>query len=796
MNGVSAQLYSFGYEGTNLPSRDSHEIDHWGFYNTNSYTSKIPQVVLTSGTCPGTFTGANREPDSLRSRANLLNRITNRTGGYTEFVYSAHDYYDPATSSTKITGGARIRVQRSCTEDGSCLSQFYFYKNFSNSNSSGTLNEQPKYYRFQSAISFPVGARTYINRVSQSMDDLFDVSGYHLGYSNVTVKNVRLNESQQWVRNGYEKYYYTSFNDHGDDPPAQVQYTLSSGSISSTTAASANAYPYTTNSPRFWERGLLDLHQVYAESGKLLRETDNVYNYTASITKSVTGFKAAWTGYDLYFTYYIAGKYLLNSRPFYQSNVYTTTYDQNTSVGDNSKYTKTATDYVYDTQYLLPIQSTTYNALNPSSKDIVKIKYPVHWPCVGPCNGGPETHALTTMIANNQISTPVETLHISEEGGVQKLVAANVRKFLEYGNPLVVKPSSDWQITSILNMTGTNPYVSPSANYSTGAFTIDSRYRLSTSYTLYDQTTGNVVQGNGRDQVVRRFKWDDDPGETNSVVEELTQNYGAPTSFKTTYTYKPLVGMTSQKDANNVTTSYEYDALNRLKIVKDNSGNILSRTKTRQSTEGNIAIIEFSGNQVVNQTVDIQDAGGAAGSGYTTLWDFGDGTTFNGTSPGAWKTYTSPGSYNVTLTKTHPDYGTASAMKKITILPLPSVSLCVDGPVQGDLANPNTGVIYGACTVGTPGAYGTVSVTASPANGCGGYTYSWSYIIRYPNGTYGTPTSFGSNSATVVSPLSSSPTDHTITCTVTDACGNVTTDDVRILLYNSNDTGGGGQQQN
>lgn len=42
----------------------------------------------------------------------------------------------------------------------------------------------------------------------------------------------------------------------------------------------------------------------------------------------------------------------------------------------------------------------------------------------------------------------------------------------------------------------------------------------------------------------------------------------------TTYTYDPLVGMTSETDENNVTTFYEYDAFNRLKCIKDQFGNI------------------------------------------------------------------------------------------------------------------------------------------------------------------------------------------------------------------------------
>lgn len=44
-----------------------------------------------------------------------------------------------------------------------------------------------------------------------------------------------------------------------------------------------------------------------------------------------------------------------------------------------------------------------------------------------------------------------------------------------------------------------------------------------------------------------------------------------------TYTYDPLVGVTSMTDANNVTIYYDYDSLQRLWLVKDQAGNIVKR---------------------------------------------------------------------------------------------------------------------------------------------------------------------------------------------------------------------------
>lgn len=46
-------------------------------------------------------------------------------------------------------------------------------------------------------------------------------------------------------------------------------------------------------------------------------------------------------------------------------------------------------------------------------------------------------------------------------------------------------------------------------------------------------------------------------------------------STMVTYTYSPLVGITSSTDQNGITTYYEYDSLNRLKSIKDNRRNVI-----------------------------------------------------------------------------------------------------------------------------------------------------------------------------------------------------------------------------
>lgn len=62
----------------------------------------------------------------------------------------------------------------------------------------------------------------------------------------------------------------------------------------------------------------------------------------------------------------------------------------------------------------------------------------------------------------------------------------------------------------------------------------------------------------------------------NAIIDEVRLH--PADALMTTYSYEPLVGITSETDAKGMTTYYEYDAFKRLKNIKDQHGNILKQT--------------------------------------------------------------------------------------------------------------------------------------------------------------------------------------------------------------------------
>ncbi len=60
-------------------------------------------------------------------------------------------------------------------------------------------------------------------------------------------------------------------------------------------------------------------------------------------------------------------------------------------------------------------------------------------------------------------------------------------------------------------------------------------------------------------------------------LNKIRLGLGSAKTLVNTFTYKPLVGMTSQTDASGKTTYFEYDAATRLQHIKDLNGNILKK---------------------------------------------------------------------------------------------------------------------------------------------------------------------------------------------------------------------------
>lgn len=85
--------YTFSYiTPTIFPARLSKSQDHWGYFNGANNSTLLPKVN-DYGFNYITYTSANREINTDKSKIGLLNRIIYPTKGYTDFAYESNDYY-------------------------------------------------------------------------------------------------------------------------------------------------------------------------------------------------------------------------------------------------------------------------------------------------------------------------------------------------------------------------------------------------------------------------------------------------------------------------------------------------------------------------------------------------------------------------------------------------------------------------------------------------------------------------------------------------------------------------------
>ena len=181
---LDVPLYQFVYFGEGpgervLPSFTSKSQDHWGFYNTNNFSTL--------------FGSANRSPNLARTRANTLKKIIHTTGRVEEFQYQLNTYQN-ASLSVQSVGGLRIHkiIQSDVEGNNQKTVKEYFYDDYySNytvkSPTSGVVFNQPlmRYtYRVQgSDPSFEVESEF-------SHERLNDANGSHIAYQYVKVKNL------------------------------------------------------------------------------------------------------------------------------------------------------------------------------------------------------------------------------------------------------------------------------------------------------------------------------------------------------------------------------------------------------------------------------------------------------------------------------------------------------------------------------------------------------------------------------------------------------------------------------
>ncbi len=228
----------------------------------------------------------------------------------------------------------------------------------------------------------------------------------------------------------------------------------------------------------------------------------------------------------------------------------------------------------------------------------------------------------------------------------------------------------------------------------------------------------------------------------------------------TTYTYDPLIGVTSITGPGGYTTYYTYDPQNRLEYIEDKEGKVLQQYNYHYQLPELIASTAASASSVASGSAVSFTTTAAGGSGnFSYKWTVSNATLNQVTT-------TSTGSFSVTATASHAPSFTLTCEvtdtqtgEKVTTSKQVTVSVSFPSLSVGNIAVSPSGI---SKSVGQ-----SVQYSIAVSGGSGNYRYQWSKTNSQGTINYTNNTPVFTNTV-----VSSDCFSFTIKCIVTDLTTN------------------------
>jgi len=699
-----------GYSGTGvnyyeLPPRDSYHFDHWGYWNaggvlTNNY-QKYPRLQNASvPELPGVnyqlSTGVDRVPYLDYALANILTRIDHPTGGYTKYEYYGNN----------SRGGARIVSIKSYDESDQLVSGSSY--NFVG----------------ETAVPWPSFHYMYdqgtdkLAIYQRSKSSALGLNGPRAGFNTATVTDLM----------GQGKVVYTFNNDYRSVStlPTRSQWGGTTDNYSSQGSISNILYPpYPLYSMIYFDRGSYDMVQSYDAADNLVSEKTYTYDpyniaedYVVSNLALEVNKEVEIVGIGTYTGVFLS-KYDIAVRTNRLASVTDTFYDTGGNVASTTTF-----DY-HPTYKNLRTTSTAVKNDDYGSKSLTK--YP------GDISSSTlhDVPTLSAMVGQNIIGIPVQQesqIHLPD-------YATNEYKT----NGVSITSFKTEQGLKVPNKTYTLPLDAPVA---AGSWSEASMIEV--NHMVSYNADGLVAQQVGLDGVTTNYTYDSDGYLIQTDVNGRT----------TDYAYNPLVGIQQVTDANNRKVTYEYDQRNRLLQTRNDDDEITTRYRYESASDDpNLnAEIGIQFNSTEGNKEDFQHSFSLYNINCpygecSYSWNWGDGNSGEtGTSES--HTYINPGTYNVEVTITNPEYATPVIVTKSVSIANYNLSATIN-------INPNGAGQYEDFLHGF-----SLSNNYCPTGGC---TYSWNWGDGTTNGTGLTPSHWFKE-----------PGDHDVTVTITNSTYNET----------------------
>ena len=576
---LSSSKYFFDYYNTNnLPSYYTFGIDHWGFWNgKDTNTELVDPGTYDVLTGDYTLNGTVRGPNLNLYNVGLLNKITYPTGGNTVFEYESPTYgkrverisnsaFLPIlTNNGGSIGGARIKKIFNYSQNGVLANEkeYQYTTALNGSTSSGILMNWPRYLYFIEWKSNDgvIYQSLYLKSSSNVQQNTLD--SYNIGYSKV----FEIDKNKGYVEHNFYDYNdrpdlmsdASNIRNLTDDPPH-------SGVIPSYPVNLAKNFKNLFGTDRSVLRGKPKSDIIYSQNSTLpLKKVE--YSYTDNISfnpntildekkyVAINHQSGEWVqGYKKYFNSSYLQKKII------------TEYLQGSIIVSN-------TEYFYDNPINLGLSRQKDNL--PGS-NVIETTYKY----ADELNVG-------KLIGANMLGVPLKT--IVEKNG-KKIDGTEIK----YNNAINLLPSAINKFNK-QTLNSPNPTVSQEISYDE----YDDKGNL-LQYTSRSNIPTTIIWGYNKKYPIAKIEGAEfNDIKANTLISAIISAADADginpntepallTAFKklrngvgfenyhiTTYTYDPLIGVTSITPPTGISEIYKYDNGNKLEKILDRNNNIV-----------------------------------------------------------------------------------------------------------------------------------------------------------------------------------------------------------------------------
>jgi len=555
-------VYSFGYYNTCSWTGHESSRDWWGFYNGQSnYSSNCMHIIpfIDEHTRDFGFSSVSREPDTAAMMLGMIKTIRYPTGGYSEFFYEGNRY------GKKLGGGLRIYQIASHDNNGNVKYKTYEYYggNMLDFYQPGaSLYSKKTMYGIAEALGGYNLADSHATLIYQGdiPSNLMDFSSYFVDYSGVFEYSGTPEDNEGYTAYGYgeqfEDDFYFYF--YGDWEISTNNFEDSEG-----------VYGYFLSNPQPWRGNKLRRKTIYTENGEI---EDHLYNYTSfyydtiyslnvccPVSISVGDLELNNIEYDgLYLNSFydynsnklISGVELLSQEIVAKDGVTDTiNFEYNkknmlekSRTFKNSNEKKITMTRTYPSDYT----SDPYPEMMEKNilEFVVERKTFVD---------DQQMHYMKTVydLWTNSLFLPV-SMYYQNNGQSTAEERIKYYNYDAYGNPQYFAKDS---VEKVCYLWGYG-FRYPVARIEGLTFDQVCSLYSEASISSLSAATGNSVV---------------------TLLTELRNDLSAQNVLLTTYTYLPFAGVLTMTDPRGLTTTYEYDNLNRLKCIKDHDGNIVQQ---------------------------------------------------------------------------------------------------------------------------------------------------------------------------------------------------------------------------